>query len=114
MTIEERLEAITHTLELTARMRQDSEQRLAKFEERTERELASVKDRLTKLEDNMIVQGELVARLDRRMEEFVEHTERWMNSAENRFAQLEVTTTAILERLDRFIAGQRSDAGGGQ
>jgi len=110
MNIDERLEALAQSLELMQRMHQDYEQqaseRAAKFERDFEREMESVKQRQAKLEDNMVVQGELMARLDRRVDEFVAHTERWINSAENRFAQLEVTATAILERFDRLHGGK--------
>lgn len=116
MNIDERLEALAQSLELMQRMHQDYEQqaseRTAKVEREFEREMEAVKqrqakleDKMLELEDNMIVQGELMARLDRRVDEFVAHTERWINSAENRFAQLEVTTTAILERFDRLHGG---------
>jgi hypothetical protein len=66
----------------------------------------TTEERLTKLEEQMIVQGELLARFERRVDQFMQRTEEWMNSAENRMAKLEVLSTAVLERIDHFIAGQ--------
>ena len=85
--------------------RQASE-RAVKFEQEFGREMEAVKQRQAKLEDYMILQGELMGRLDRRVDDFVAHAECRINSAENRFAQLEVTTTAILERLDGLHGGR--------
>jgi len=110
MSIEERLEAITQTLELTARMQQQRERDLAASEDRREQELAAVKvrtgqelaaakERTKRLEDQLVVQAELVARFERRVDD-------WIESAETRLARLEVLSTAVLERIDRFIAGQ--------
>jgi predicted nucleic acid-binding Zn-ribbon protein len=96
MNIDERLEALAQSLELMQRMHQEYEQQANERAAKFEREMESVKERQARLEDNMIVQGELMARLDRRVdefvahtkefvartEEFVAHTERWINSAE--------------------------------
>ena len=65
----------------------------------------TVEERLTKLEEQLLVQAELVARFERRTDAFMEKTEAWMESAETRFARLEVFATPVLERMDRFIAG---------
>lgn len=101
MTIEERLEAIAQTLELTARMQQQAERALAQVEGRT----ASVEERARKLEDQMLVQAQLVSRFERRVDA-------WIESAETRMARLEVLSTAVLERIDRFIAGQERNGHG--
>jgi hypothetical protein len=101
MTIEERLEAIAQTLELTARMQQQTEKALAQVEDRT----ASVEERTRKLEDEMLVQAQLVSRFERRVDA-------WIESAETRMARLEVLSTAVLERIDRFIAGQERNGHG--
>ena len=108
MTIEERLEAITHTLELTARMAHESEERLTRLEAQFEREQAAAAERFKRIEDNLIVQGELVARLDRQLGEFalrtahwIERTGAWIESAETRLAELQVLVRTAHERLDR-------------
>jgi hypothetical protein len=87
-------------------------------------------ERFAKLEDNMLVQAELVARLERRVDQFTEdtrewikHTEAWSHEvqrwvaqaearltlAEARMTQLEAMSTAILERMDRFIQGREGN-----
>lgn len=101
MTIEERLNAITQTLELTARMQQDfklkTEERLAQLQAQFEREQSAAAERLKRIEDNLIVQGEVVARVDRQLGEFalrtakwIERTDAWIESAETRLAELQV------------------------
>jgi hypothetical protein len=124
MTTEERFQKIEQTLERTAQVAHETELRLAlhheqmeRHREQMDREIAEVKERQRRLDDSMIVQGAMLARLDRRVEEFVDRTEGWMNSAETRMAKLEVLQTAVLERIDRFIAGRdtngRENGGGG-
>jgi hypothetical protein len=71
--------------------------------------LMTTEERVTKLEEQMLVQAELVARFERRVDRFIERTEQWMESAETRKARLEVLSTAVLERIDRFIAGQEGN-----
>jgi hypothetical protein len=108
MTIEERLEAIAQTLELTARMQQQTERALAQVEGRTsslEDRTASIETRTRKLEDETLVQAQLVSRFERRVDA-------WIESAETRMARLEVLSTAVLERIDRFIAGQERNGHG--
>src|SRR5208337_3653089 len=78
----------------------------------------------------MIVQGHLMARLESRLGQFAERMETWaervqtwagrmdtwVNATENRLAQtgvrmvqLEERHNAVIERLDRFIAGQQGN-----
>jgi hypothetical protein len=96
MTADERLEALTRSLELFER---HTRERMAQFE----REQDAVRERQARIEDNMIVQGELVARLEQRVDllvtridDYIEHTndyidqtKAWINSAENRLAKLQ-------------------------
>lgn len=112
MSIDERLEALIQSLELMSHRQQDTDLRAAQAEERTaqfERELASVKERQTRLDDAMIVQAELMARLDHRVDhfvastdDFVASTKEWINSAENPLAELQVLARTSLERLDKL------------
>jgi hypothetical protein len=69
----------------------------------------TVEERVTKLEDQMIVQAELMVRLEKRVDLFAERVEAWIDTAENRMAKLEVLSAAVLERMDRFIAGQEGN-----
>ncbi|MGA3328549.1 MAG: hypothetical protein ABSF45_29215 [Terriglobia bacterium] len=69
----------------------------------------TAEERLAKVEEHMLVQAGLVARFERRIDAFTEKTEAWIESAETRFARLEVFATAVLERMDRFIAGQEGN-----
>lgn len=75
------------------------EERVTKLEEQMLLNAKLAEERFRRIEDNLIVQGELVARFERRVDE-------WKESAETRMARLEVLSTAVLERIDRFIAGQ--------
>jgi hypothetical protein len=76
MRIEERLEAITQTLELTARTAHDTERRL---------------------EETMIRQGDHVAR-------FAETCQLWIETAERRFAELQEIARANSRRLEMLEA----------
>lgn len=69
----------------------------------------TTEERVAKIEEQMIVQAELVVRLEKRIEQFAERVEMWVNAAEKRMAKLEVLGTAVLERMDRFIAGQEGN-----
>ena len=83
----------------------------------------TVQERVTKLEENMLVQAELLARFERRVDQFMERTEEWMDrteewmeqtearmgQAEARITQLEGISTAVLERMDRFIRGREGN-----
>ncbi len=67
-------------------------------------------DRLAKLEEQMIVQAGLMARLETRLDRFAANVNTWVNSAETRFARLEVmqeTTqtalAALIANIDRFL-----------
>ncbi|HEY6293317.1 MAG TPA: hypothetical protein VI455_17335 [Terriglobia bacterium] len=73
----------------------------------------ALEERVTRIEEQMLVQSELTVRFERRVEQFMERTEqfienmgRWIESAERRMARLEVLSTAVLERIERFIQGQ--------
>jgi hypothetical protein len=79
VTVDERIEALTASLEVFARETRERaaqrERELELFARETreraaqhERELEAVKDRQRLIDDNMIVQGQLVARLETRMD----------------------------------------------
>jgi hypothetical protein len=115
MTIDERIEALAMYLELTAHRQEDVARRQEDFERRTrerteqfEREQGRAAERLKRLEDNLIVQGELVARVDRQLGEFalhtahwVEKTEAWIETAKTQIAELHVLVRAAHERLEQ-------------
>lgn len=69
----------------------------------------TAEERLTKLEEAMLVQAELMTRLERRVEDWTQNTQSWIRSAETRIAQLEAISTAVLERMDRFIQGREGN-----
>jgi hypothetical protein len=65
VTVDERIEALTASLELFAR---ETRERVAQHE----RELEAVKDRQRLIDDNTIVQGQLVARVETRVDQLAE------------------------------------------
>jgi hypothetical protein len=69
----------------------------------------TVEERVTKLEENMLVQSELLARFERRTEAWMEQTQEWIEQAEARMTQFEAVSTAVLERVDRFIQGREGN-----
>ncbi|MGH9327157.1 MAG: hypothetical protein ACRD2B_10820 [Terriglobia bacterium] len=73
------------------------------------RKAMTAEERLTKLEEAMLVQAELMTRLERRVEDWTQNTQSWIRSAETRIAQLEAISTAVLERMDRFIQGREGN-----
>jgi cob(I)alamin adenosyltransferase len=93
MTIEERLEAITETLELTARTAQDTERRLAEHQGQAARDQDALRDRLNRLEETMTRQGEHVA-------QFADSCRAWIDTAERRFAELQEIARANSKRLE--------------
>jgi hypothetical protein len=81
------------------------EERLQILEREHEQSKREHEERFKRIEDNLIVQGQLVARLEQRVDI-------WIESAETRMAKLEVLSVAVLERIDRFIAGQERNGHG--
>ena len=59
-------------------------------------------ERMTKIEENLLVQTHLVSRFETKVDA-------WIESAETRFAELKVYQTAVLERIDRFIQGREEN-----
>jgi cob(I)alamin adenosyltransferase len=93
MTIEERLQAITEALELTARMAQDTERRLAEHQEQAARDQDVLRDRASRLEETIMRQGEHVA-------QFADSCRVWIDTAERRFAELQDIARANSKRLE--------------
>lgn len=62
MNIDERIEALTHSVELLASFHKDSEERMAKFHKENE-------ERMAKLLDTMIRLGNIVIAHERRIED---------------------------------------------
>lgn len=60
---------------------------------------------LAEVKDSLLVQAHLVTNFERKVDG-------WIESAETRMAQLEVLSVAVLERIDRFIAGQEPNGHG--
>ncbi|HLI34934.1 MAG TPA: hypothetical protein VKW70_07810 [Terriglobia bacterium] len=85
----------------------------------------TVEERLTKLEENLLVQAQFLDRFEKDTHEWMKRTDEWMKhtqgwndliqgwvaQAEGRISQLEAISKAVLERMDRFI---RSREGNGQ
>ena len=53
-------------------------------------------ERSAKLEELLLVQARLVASFERKVDQ-------WIESAKTRGARLDALSTAVLERMDRFI-----------
>jgi hypothetical protein len=78
----------------------------------------TVEERFAKLEDHMIVQAELVSRIERRVDAFIERTDRQLELHERRLdmhademAEFRVTVARVLELLERFVSGQSGGNG---
>lgn len=76
----------------------------------------TTEQRVKNLEEQMLVQAGLMVRLENRLDQFSAHVEAWVNATENRLAQNEVRMvqleerhSAVLQRLDRFIAGREGN-----
>jgi hypothetical protein len=89
MTIDERIEALTNSLELFER---HTRERFAQHE----RELDDVKQRQKLIEENMIVQGTLVARVEVRMDQLAERMDQ------------------LAQNVNRFIRAQGDGHNGGE
>jgi len=101
MTIDERIEALTTSLELFER---HTRERTAQHE----RELDAVRERQARIDNNMIVQGELLARLEHRTEQFMAwagesflQIKQWTEEARTQIAELQVLVRTAHERLDQ-------------
>ena len=78
----------------------------------------TTEERFAKIEENLLVQAELVARFERRTEErmdsheaeLAEHRER-MARHEEEIAEFRSTVARVLEILERFVAGQSGSNG---
>jgi len=104
MTIDEKLEAITQSLELMNGEHGDFERHTRERIAQHERELEAVRERQARIDDNLIVQGEVLARLELRFDRMVERQARideHMESLVTGMAELQVLTKLAHERLDR-------------
>jgi len=78
----------------------------------------TAEERFTKLEEHMVVQAELVARIERRVDAFIERTDRQLEMDESRLdshahemAEFRSTVARVLELLERFVSGQSGGNG---
>jgi dsDNA-specific endonuclease/ATPase MutS2 len=105
MTIDERIEALTQSLELVVRDQEAQRQwieSLRKQAEAHDSRMSEMNRRQQLLADNMLVQGELMARLDRHIDDFVVRVDGWIETGRTQIAELQVLTRAAHERLDRI------------
>lgn len=78
----------------------------------------TAEERFAKLEEHMLVQAELVSRIERRVDAFIERTDRRLEMDEGRLdshaqelAEFRATVARVLELLERFVSGQSGDNG---
>jgi predicted nucleic acid-binding Zn-ribbon protein len=105
MNIDERLEALTQSVELLARLHQQTENEI----QRTQKQIRGTEERVTKLDENMLVQAELVARFERKVDAWIEQAEERMQKSEADVTELRAMWTAVIERWDRFIQGREGN-----
>ncbi|MGD0227516.1 MAG: hypothetical protein ABSF71_34805 [Terriglobia bacterium] len=78
----------------------------------------TAEERFVKLEEHLLVQAELVARIERRVDAFVERTDRRLELDESQLdshaqemAEFRATVARVLELLERFVSGQSGGNG---
>jgi len=59
----------------------------------------------------MLVQAELVARIERRVDAFIERTDRQLESHTDELVEFRATVARVLELLERFVSGQSGGNG---
>jgi uncharacterized coiled-coil protein SlyX len=101
MTLDERLEALTQSLELTAQMQRDSEKRWEGRFSLLDTRLSKLTDVVTGLSESMTVQIGVVDRLERKIEDLADT----MNA-------LAKAQTVTEEELQRFIDSLRRGGNG--
>ncbi len=91
-----------------ARRQEDFERQTRDRGAQFEREQDAVRERQARIDDNMIVQGELVARLElrvdqmvARIDDFVPRIDSWIETAKTQIAELQVLVRTAHERLDQ-------------
>jgi DNA repair exonuclease SbcCD ATPase subunit len=101
MTIDERLQALIQSLELTAQIQRDNEQRWEKRFSEHDKRLAELDMRLLKLSEAMTVNVGIVDRVERKVEDLAD--------AMNALAKAQAVTE---EKLQRFIESLRRGGNG--
>jgi hypothetical protein len=78
----------------------------------------TVEERVSKLEEQMLVHAELVDRFERRVDAYVEKTDRRLASHESQMeshahemAEYRATAVRVLELLEKFVSGQSGGNG---
>jgi hypothetical protein len=65
-------------------------------------------ERFKKIEGNLLVQSELVARFERKVDAWIEPAEGRITN-EGNIAQLQAMWQGVMERWDRFLQGREGD-----
>lgn len=73
----------------------------------------TAEERFVKPEEHLLVQAELVARIERRVDAFIERTDRrleldesQLDSHAHEMAEFRATVARVLEMLERFVSGR--------